>query len=347
MMRHTRRAISCDPQGELSLVNRPPLDTPQQANQPLALVRVEAFGLNRADLLQRAGHYPPPPGVSPEILGLEFTGVVEQIIGLKGEGSDDDLNTTFPRPQVGDRVMGICAGGAYAEELFTPLDQLLPVPDHFSVAQAAALPEAYLTAYDALINQASLRSGERVLIHAIGSGVGAAAAHLASLLGAEVIGTTRSEWKRERALRELPVSQVWLSKDGQWSPPDAESFDVIIDFVGAAYLKENVKRLALKGRLVVVGLLGGIKAELNLGLLLSRRAQLIGTVLRSRSTTEKIELTQRFRHEILPHFSNQVLAPPAICDTYLVSDSVLRVDDAHERLANNDTWSKLVCVWDV
>lgn len=336
--REQMRAIRCDERGDLSLEILPAPSLPQESEYPLALVKIQAFGINRADLLQRAGHYPPPSGVRADLLGLEFTGVIEEVL----DSSSDAKRRATPRLSVGDRVMGICAGGAYAERLITPLDQLLPVPPNFTIPEAAALPEAYLTAFDALTTQAKLCSGERVLIHAIGSGVGAAAAHLASHLGAEVFGTTRSEWKQIRALEELPVQEVWRSRDGRWSPERFDPFQVVIDFIGAAYLQENLSALSLKGRLVIVGLLGGVRGELHLGALLSKRAQIIGTVLRSRSTQEKIELTQRFREEVLDSFVDQVLPPPSISEIFAAED-ILR---AHELLASNQTWSKLVCVWD-
>ena len=329
----TMRAVLCDHQGTLTVATRPIPSFPDESPRSLARVRVQAFGVNRADLLQRAGHYPPPPGVSTEILGLEFSGTIEEV-------SQSEVTTSHLR--AGDEVMGICAGGAYAEYVIVPLEQLLPKPSPFSITEAAAFPEAYLTAFDALINQGRLSSGERVLIHAIGSGVGVAAAHLAALLGAEVVGTTRSEWKRDRALTTLPVHDVWLSHEGHWVQ-DTSPFDLIIDFIGAAYLKDNLKVLASQGRLVVVGLLGGARAELNLGLLLAKRARLIGTVLRSRSAQEKIELTQKFRRELLGEFENSSLLPPEITQIFPAH----QIEEAHERLAGNDTWSKLVCTWDI
>ena len=330
-------AIICDAHGTLSLGTRPVPRFPEQAPRALAKVRIKAFGVNRADLLQRAGHYPPPAGVSAEILGLEFSGVIEEITYYDHltEPVDDQLS-------VGHRVMGICSGAAYAEYIITPLEQLLPIPQALSTVQAAALPEAYLTAFDALCTRGQLSPQDRVLIHAIGSGVGVAAAHLAHYLGAEVIGTTRSPWKKKRALQELPVRDVWIAQEGQWGQRDSR-FNVIVDFIGAAYLKQNLKHLTTQGRLVVVGLLGGIRAEINLGLLLAKRAQIIGTVLRSRDVTEKIMLTQKFRREVLPAFECAELPAPIVSETF----DAQRVEAAHDQLANNKTWSKLVCVWDV
>lgn len=330
------RAIVCDDRGALSVTTRPSPTFSDQPNRSWAKVRIEAFGVNRADLLQRAGHYPPPPGVSSEILGLEFAGIIEEVV--TGEMADPIESSL----RVGDRVMGICAGAAYADCVITPLEQLLHIPSSMSMTQAAALPEAYLTAFDALSQQGSMKPKDRVLIHAIGSGVGVAAAHLAHYLGAEVIGTTRSPWKRDRALAELPVEDVWLSQDGSWGQ-DAPPFDVIIDFIGAGYLKQNVKWLAQQGRLVVVGLLGGTRAEINLGLLLAKRAKIIGTVLRSRSTQEKIRLTQKFRQELLPAFNQTTLSAPQVSEVFPAH----KIEEAHDLLASNQTWSKLVGIWDV
>lgn len=330
---------------QFSLSTRAPLELPEDPLIPQALVRIISFGINRADLLQRAGYYPPPPGVT-DILGLEFAGVIEAL--------------TSPDPtgqiKVGQRVMGICAGGGYAEQIIVPRDQLLPIPDGWTYSNAATLPEVYLTAFDALTSQGQLRSGERVLIHAIGSGVGVAASLLANLMGAHVDGSTRSKWKKTRALEELPVEHVWISEGGQLKIDEDlahKGYDVIIDFIGAAYLNFNIQILRNRGRLVIVGLLGGARAELNLGLLLSKRAQIVGTVLRSRSDREKIELTQRFAREVLPYFKDQT----QVSDTDSYSQylqipypshvlSALNVQEAHELLESNQTWSKVICTWE-
>ena len=313
-----------------------PLKLPSTSTVPMALVKIVAFGINRADLLQKAGFYPPPPGVT-DILGLEFSGVIEAL-----HDKDSSL-------KVGDRVMGICAGGAYAEHIIVPRDQLMVIPDEWSFERAAAVPEVYLTAFDALINQGSLRPGEKVLIHAIGSGGGVAAAHLAHFFKAEVTGTTRSPWKREKGLKELPVSKIWLSEGGHPFPPEqgeSPEYNLIIDLVGAAYLPDNIKALALNGRLVVVGLLGGIKGELHLGRLLAKRAKLIGTVLRSRSSIEKINLSMRFQREILTPYREKVISTEYL--PFVGPSQVYPPEDvlsAYELLEESRTWSKVVCKW--
>ena len=330
------RLIRTMPSGALALQYAPmPLEPQRGSHQ--ALVEVAAFGINRADLLQRAGHYPAPSGSPQDVLGLEFAGRVAAV----APHLDEDREALW---RVGDRVMGICGGGAYAEFITIDERTLLPAPSHLTSPECAGLPEVCLTAYDALTARGQLKAGERVLIHAIGSGVGLAAARLAHLMGAEVIGTSRAQWKLDRAKSSLPLSEVWLSEEGRFLPADArESIDVIIDFVGGAYLKENLAALRTGGRLVIVGLLGGIKSELNLGVLLSKRAQIIGTVLRSRSLEDKIELTQNWRHEILPAIIDGRLTPPGIFRTYTAAE----IEQAHSDLLSNQVWSKLVCVWDV
>lgn len=310
--------------GALSFVTRP-LPSPEVGE---VLVRVRAFGVNRADLLQRAGHYPAPPDAPQDVLGLEFAGEV--------------VNTSG-RWQAGDRVMGICSGGGYSEHLCAHEACLLPVPEGWSWAQAGAFPEVYLTAYDAL-KQTALSAGERVLVHAIGSGVGGAVAQLASWMGAEVTGTTRSEWKRARALAELPVQQVTLLSGGDFSPLSATGgFDVVVDLIGAAYLPQNLKVLKSKGRLIVVGLLGGVRGELPLGLLLAKRLTVRGTVLRSRELADKIKLTQEVTRLVLPALKLGQLKAPHVDQHFEATPS--EVEAAHERLQAAEVWSKLVCLW--
>jgi NADPH:quinone reductase len=322
--------------GELAIQHAPtPLEPESGSHQ--VLVEVTSFGINRADLLQRAGHYPAPFGVPQDVLGLEFAG---RVIATAPQ-LDPHRETLW---QVGDRVMGICGGGGYVEFISVDERTLLPAPSHLTDAECAGLPEVCLTAYDALTARGHLRAGERILIHAVGSGVGLAAARLAHLMGAEVIGTSRAQWKLDRAKSSLPLSEGWLSEEGLFLPTEARgSIDVIIDFVGGAYLKENLSALRTGGRLVIVGLLGGIKGEMNLGALLSKRAQVIGTVLRSRSLEEKIELTQNWRDQILPALLSGRLDPPEIFRVYDAS----AIEQAHSDLLSNQVWSKLVCAWDV
>lgn len=296
-------------------------------------VRVAAAGLNRADVLQRRGFYPAPPGVPADVPGLEFAGVVEQV----GQGVHELA--------AGERVMGIVAGGAMATHVVVHEREVLRVPEALSLSEAAAIPEVFLTAYDALFRQASLALGQVALVHGVGSGVGTAALQLARLAGARVIGTSRTEDKLVRC-RALGLSDGIVVHDKTFAAALAERThgvlaDVILDTVGAAYLAENVKALAISGTLVVVGLLGGAAAELPLGLLLQKRATVVGTVLRSRPLEEKIALTQAFARTALPRFADGSLKP--------VLDSVLPMADvraAHTRMEQNASFGKIVLTWD-
>lgn len=337
------RAIICtaDQKLQIQVKEQPIFSLNTQVN--FARISIKAFGINRADLLQKAGHYPAPPGVAKDILGLEFAGVIEAF----SNGADHCEGF-----QLGDRVMGICSGEAYAEQIIVPCGHLLPIPAQFSFSTAASIPEAHLTAYDALVNQGQLKEEDEILIHAIGSGVGCAAAKIADFLGAKVSGTTRSLWKKERALSQLHLQKVYLSEHGRFMGADEQNnFDLILDFIGAAYLKENMQRLKHQGRLVMIGLLGGIKAELNLGILLAKRAQIIGTVLRSRSIQEKADLTQAYRQKILPFLIKNTESLQSE-DQGIKLEPVYKVyaphelEQAHQDLANSQVWSKLVCQWD-
>jgi len=310
--------------GALCAVKRP-IPVPGRGE---VLVRVKGFGVNRADLLQRAGHYPPPPDAPQDVLGLEFAGEVLFDVG---------------RWRAGDRVMGICSGGGYSAHLCANEGCLLPVPDAWSWAQASTFSEVFLTAYDAL-RQVQLSAGERLLVHAIGSGVGGAVAQLGAWMGATVTGTTRSVWKRDRALDELPVRHVVQLSEGDFTPlTSLGGFDVIVDFVGAAYLPQNVKALRDQGRLIIVGLLGGVKAELPLGLLLARRLSLRGTVLRSRTLAEKCSLNAEVERKVLPALRAGLLTPPAVDKIFEATPE--GIEEAHGRLRRAEAWSKLACLW--
>jgi len=294
------------------------------------IIDVAAAGLNRADCLQRRGFYPAPKGVVADIPGLEFSGTVR------------DVASTASRWSVGDRVMGICAGGAMSTRIAIHEDTLLPVPAGMSLNDAAAIPEVFMTAFDALA-QGGLEAGQQVLIHAAGSGVGTAAIQLVKREGATAVGTSRSEEKLVNAARlglseSLLVTEKLFAKE--LKSRQGRGADIILDFIGAAYLAENIKALAGQGTLVVIGLLGGVSAELPLGLLLAKRARVIGTVLRSRSLAEKISLTQEFEQAVLPGFASGELVP--------VIDRVLPMADiasAHSYLESNASFGKVVMSW--
>jgi len=297
------------------------------------VVEVAAAGLNRADCLQRRGLYPAPPGSPPDIPGLEFAGVVAE----RGAGA-----TRFA---VGERVMGIAGGGAMATHIAVHERTLVPVPAALDLDRAAAVPEVFMTAYDALFLQAGLTVGDDVVIHAAGSGVGTAAVQLVARAGARSIGTSRDADKLDRC-RALGMAEGILV-DGEKRFAErvraltgGHGAAIILDAVGAAYLEENVRALAGGGRLVVIGLLGGASAPLPLGLLLARRARVLGTVLRSRQLEEKAELAQKFTAHVVPLLADGRLVP--------VVDAVMpmsEVREAHRRMERNDTFGKIVLRW--
>jgi len=290
-------------------------------------VQVRAVGLNRADLLQTLGRYPGPP-MEHEVPGLEYSGVVEKL----GAGADPDL--------AGQAVCGILGGGAYAERIVTAAELLLPIPAGLSFEQAAAIPEAFLTAYDALHNRGHVQRGETVLVHAAASGVGIAALQLARLAGAKTVATLRSASKVEAIQAWLDQPPLVLSEpkfaDAVRERTSGRGADVILDFIGAAYLEENLRALAPRGRQVVIGLMGGAGAKLDLARLLTQRLRIEGTVLRSRPLEEKIELTRAFR-PLMPRFVDGRLVP--------VVDSIFPFDQAAqalERMAANLNTGKLI-----
>ena len=293
------------------------------------LVRVRAASLNRADLLQRKGRYPAPPGVPADIPGLEFAG--EVVDCGRGVGS----------LKPGDRVMGIVGGGGMAEQVALHERLCLRIPPSLDWIQAAAVPEAFLTAYDALQEQAQLKAGETVLIHAAGSGVGTAACQLARASGAFVLGTSRTASKRDRLAAMGLVHVV----DAQASDAAERILDmtagrgvhVVLDTIGAAAWKLNLRVLRQRGRWIAIGLLGGSKVEIELGALLAKRLSLQGSVLRSRPIEEKIALVQAFRERMLPLLADGRIAP--------VVDEVYpwnRLGEAHMRMEHNRNFGKIV-----
>jgi putative PIG3 family NAD(P)H quinone oxidoreductase len=295
------------------------------------LVRVRAAAMNRADLLQRRGLYPPPPGFREDIPGLELAG---EIAGL-GEA--------VTGWKVGDKVMAIAAGEAQAELAVVHERMLLRVPEGMSLTDAGALPEAGMTAHDALFTIGGLRPGAAVLIHAAGSGVATAALQIARAAGALTIGTSRTADKLEKA-RALGLDHGILV--GKEEPKFADEVKrltgrrgaaVILDFVGGAYAAENISSLAPGGRIVVIGTMGGPKVQLDLGLLMRARGSIVGTVLRPRPLEEKIAATQAFGRDVLPLIAAGKVKP--------VVDAVLpaaRAREAHERMEKNDSFGKIV-----
>jgi putative PIG3 family NAD(P)H quinone oxidoreductase len=231
------------------------------------LIKVSAAGVNRADLLQAAGHYPPPPGAS-EILGMEVSGVI------------DELGGGVTKWSLGQPVCALVAGGGYAEYLAVPAAQVMPVPDGVELHEAAGLPEVACTVWSTLVMTARLSAGETVLIHGGGSGIGTHAIQVAAALGAKVAVTAGSAGKLELA-RQLGAAITINYRDEDFVAV-VDGADVILDIIGAAYLDRNIDALAPDGRLVIIGFQGGVKAELNLAKLLGKRGHVIGTALRSR-----------------------------------------------------------------
>jgi NADPH:quinone reductase len=292
-------------------------------------VRVSATAVNRADLLQRAGNYLAPPGSPQDIPGLEYAGVV------------DCVGAEVTRWRGGERVMGLVGGGSYAEYIVTHEDEAVTVPASLTLEHAAAVPEAFITAHDALFTQMQLRSGETLLIHAVGSGVGTAGLQLAKAIGARVFGTQRTTWKLEQAT-SLGLDVAIDTNAGDFADTaleftDGHGVDGILDLVGGSYLSGNLRALAVKGRILLVGLVAGAKHELDMRLLLRKRATLIGTVLRARALHEKIAAAQAFARDVVPLLEAGVARP--------IVDEVLPLADAaraHQLVADNLNFGKVV-----
>ncbi|MCP3103465.1 NAD(P)H-quinone oxidoreductase [Myxococcus sp. K15C18031901] len=299
------------------------------------LVRVRATALNRADLLQVRGHYPAPPDVAPDVPGLEYAGEVVAV-GPRAR-----------RFQVGDRVMGLVGGGAWADLLVTHEREALPMPEGLDFTDTAALPEAYLTAYDALFLQGGVSAGETVLIHAVASGVGSAAALLCKATGARVVGTGRNAAKLARA-SDWGVARTVLCDaapprfaDAVRAETNGRGADLCLDLVGGDYVPETLEALAPRGRVMLVGLVAGARVDVDLGLVLRKRLHVTGTVLRSRPPEEKMALTQSAERHLLPLFRSGALRP--------VVDAVFPREQLREglqRMARNDSVGKLVVRWD-
>jgi len=292
------------------------------------LVTVAATALNRADLLQRMGFYPNPFPSGPEIPGLEFAGTVAAI---------GDKVTAW---SIGDRVMGITSGGAYAEQLSIHERQAMAVPSGVSLHDAAGIPEVFITAWDALVVQGGLTSGRWAMVQAGASGVGTAAIQICKAIGARIV-VTCSGGKVE-ACRALGADVVvdYGTQDFVAEVATATGgagVDVILDVIGGDYVERNVASLAVKGRIIQVGVMAGKPVPFNVGLLLGKRASITGTVLRARPLEEKIAISQRFASEMLPLFSTGQLKP-VIDSVYAFAD----IASAHEYMATNGNVGKIV-----
>jgi putative PIG3 family NAD(P)H quinone oxidoreductase len=294
-------------------------------------VRVASSGLNRADLLQRMGRYPAPPGVPADILGLELAGTV------------DAVGANLAGLAVGDQVMGILGGGGYAEYAVSPAETLVAIPAGMPPVTAGAIPEVFMTAFDAVFVQEGLAAGETLLVHAVGSGVGTAAVQLAVRAGARVIGTSRTPDKLERAAalgmtHGVPADERW--PDRVLELTGGRGVDVILDLVGGPYLAGNQRVVAERGRHVVVGVPGGSEAQLSLRALMGRRSSIRGTVLRARPLAEKRALAEAFTRDVLPGFASGELVP-VIDRVYPASE----VAEAHRRMESNASFGKILLEW--
>src|SRR6184192_1724581 len=293
-----------------------------QVTEGDVLVRVAASGVNRADLLQIAGRYPPPPG-EPEIIGLELSGTTDA---------------------TGAAVCALVAGGGHAEYVAAPAGQLFPAPAGPDLVTAAGIPEAFLTAFVNLVIEAHLARGERLLVHAGASGVGLAAIQLGRLVGARVAATTRTSEKLsalERAGAELAIDtgrHAFAEQiEGRWG---RDAVDVVLDPIGAPSLEGDVRVLATGGRVVFIATMAGARAEIDLAVVMRKRARLVGSTLRARSRAEKGEIVARFRREILPAFASGELRAPV--------DSVFPVDraaEAFQRMRDNRNVGKILIAW--
>lgn len=295
-----------------------------------ALVRVRATAINRADLLQRRGLYPAPPDAPPDIPGLELAG---EVVAL-GPGHHEVA--------VGDRVMALAGGGAYAELVAVPSRTLLPIPAGITFVEAAAIPEAFITAFDGLVVQGALRGGDDVLVSAVGSGVGTAAVQIVRALGGRAIGTARTAAKLERARSELELDVGIATTDGAFAAAVVEKtggrgVDLVLELVGGAYVGEDLMAVAPLGRIVLVGLMAGARADVDLGLVLRKRITLRGTVLRSRPLEEKIAVSRAFGQQMLPLFARGALRP-IVGGVMAVTDAA----EAHASAERNETFGKLV-----
>ncbi len=292
------------------------------------LVDIHATALNRADLMQRAGNYPPPPG-APEILGLEMAGQIAAI------------GANVSQWEIGERVCALLPGGGYAEQVVVPEGMLMPIPNGWTYTQAAAMPEVFLTAFVNMYMEANLQTGETVLMHGGASGVGTAAIQLAQATGNPIIVTASSVEKCDACLK-LGASLAINYKEKDFVEEvrtftNGAGVDVIMDMVGANYLERNLSLLKLKGRLVFISMLSGGQTQINLGALMGKRLRLIGSVLRSRALAEKLEIKERFMANFWPLLEEGKIQP--------VIDSVYPITQANEaqqRMADNLNIGKIV-----
>lgn len=320
------RAIVYNGAGDTYVIEIREVPIPEPGSDE-AQIAVAYVGLNRADILERKGQYPSPLGKG-AIPGLEFSGTVSKI------------GANVKNVNAGDRVYGLVPGAAHAEYVVTQAQTLSPVPAGVSLEAAAALPEAYMTAFDALFNRGAFALGQNVLIHAVGSSVGLAAIALAKSAGGRTIGTSRTPGKLERA--QTHGLDVAILLDESWpekvkAATNGRGVEVVLDFIGAPVLDQNISVLVVGGRIVQIGTLGGYKASFALNALMAKRASLIGTMLRSRGLDERIALARAFTVQLGPLFARGALR--AEIDRVVPFE---RMGEAHKAMENNENFGKIV-----
>ncbi len=311
------------PDRELSRIEVPEL----LCGERDVIIEVHAAGVNRADLMQRAGRYPAPAGAS-KVLGLEVAGVIKE------------LGSAVSRWSIGERVCALLAGGGYAESVIVPAEHIMQLPVELSFDEGAGLPEAFITAFVNLFCEGELRAGERVLIHGGSSGVGTAAIQLAKLRGALVAVTVGNNEKAKRCLEigaDLAIEykrEDFTEALKGWAP---QGVDLILDCIGGEYLARNLSSLAHRGRLVMIASMGGTTGSLDIPILMRKRARIIGSVLRSRSDQEKADLISQFSEQFLPAFSTGALK--------VIVDSTFDIREAHKahlRMTSSEHIGKIV-----
>jgi len=320
------RAVVITKPGGPEVLEVQDVETPEPVGDQVR-VRVHASGVNRADLLQRAGGYAAPPGSPEHIPGLEFAGEVDAVGSL--------VQAWKP----GQRVMGLAGGGAQAEYILAHEGLLVEIPQNLDFVQAAAVPEVFMTAHDALFTQAGLQMGERVLIHAAGSGVGTAAIQLAHAAGASIFGTSRTPEKLERA-KTLGLDVALSHQDFAATVnrlTDGNGVHVVLDFIGAAYIAQNLEALGMWGRIIFLATMGGAQANVNLGMLMGKRISMRGVTLRTRTLEEKLAVTRRFATHVLPLLASGKVQP-VIEHVYPLHE----VAAAHTVMGENRNFGKLV-----
>ena len=283
---------------------------------------IAGSGVNRADLLQRRGRYAAPPGWPADVPGLEHARTVTAV------------GDSVSQLRVGQKVLGIVGGGAHATHLLTPESLCAPLPEELDPVVAGGVPEVFITAHDAMVTRAGLRSGERVLIHGVGSGVGTAAVQVARALGARTVGTSRTPAKLERAA-ELGLDRGVLADEHM--AEGIGEVDVVVDLIGGPYLEVDVEVAATRGRIVIVGLVAGATARLDMGAVMSKRLTIAGTVLRSRPDHEKAAAVAAFAREIVPLLESGIVAPVVERTMPLA-----RAREAYDLMESNATFGKVI-----